>query len=192
MCSKDKCVQDAMAQEGIRQMLIALGQDPERAGILDTPKRVLKAYKEMTEGYTHNPEEILGRRFDAEGYDGLVIVRGIRFTSLCEHHLLPFIGEASVAYLPGEEVVGLSKLPRLVECFARRLQLQEKMTQEIAEALETHLKAKAVGVQVRAQHQCMACRGVRQQDADMVTTTVLGLMRSDQGLKQEFIDSLEK
>jgi len=178
------------AEQGIRQLLIELGQDPDREGIVDTPKRVVKAMKEMTGGYAMEPSIILNRQFYGENYDDLVIVRGIRFSSLCEHHLLPFIGTAAVAYLPKDRVVGLSKLPRLVQCYARRLQLQEKMTRQIAEAIMKYLEPQGVGVYVAAQHQCMACRGVRQQDADMVTTTVLGAIREDQSLKQEFIEAV--
>jgi len=175
------------AEEGIANLLRALGQDPSREGIVDTPKRVVKAMREMTEGYDMSPEVILERQFDSGGYDDLVVVRGIRFSSMCEHHLLPFIGTASVAYMPRDRVVGLSKLPRLVECYARRLQLQEQMTHQIAAAMQKHLDPLGVGVHVRAQHQCMACRGVRQQDADMVTTTVMGMLRENASLKDEFI-----
>lgn len=178
------------AEEGIRQLLVELGQDVAREGIVDTPARVVKAMKEMTSGYGEDPAAILSRQFDSCGYDDLVVVRGIRFSSLCEHHLLPFTGTAAVAYLPKDKVVGLSKLPRLVECFSMRLQLQEKMTREIAEAVEEHLEPHGVGVYVEARHQCMACRGVRQTDADMVTTTVLGAMRECRGLKDEFLSAV--
>jgi len=174
-------------EEGIKALLIALGQDPMREGLIDTPKRVVKAMKEMTCGYQMDPSVILERQFDGCGYDDLVVVRGIRFSSMCEHHLLPFVGEVAVGYIPKDRVVGLSKLPRLVECYARRLQLQEQMTHQIAVAMNDHLDPLGVGVHVRAQHQCMACRGVRQQDADMVTTTVLGMMRTNVALKDEFI-----
>tara|TARA_R110002051_G_scaffold126604_4_gene200232 strand:+ start:3135 stop:3686 length:552 start_codon:yes stop_codon:yes gene_type:complete len=178
------------AEQGVRELLIELGQDPDREGIVDTPKRVVKAMKEMTVGYAMEPSVILERQFAGDNYDDLVIVRNIRFSSMCEHHLLPFVGVASVAYMPNETVVGLSKIPRLVECFARRLQLQERMTRQIAEAMMEYLKPLGVGVYVQAQHQCMACRGVRQQDADMVTTTVLGTMRTHQSLKDEFIKAV--
>ena len=175
------------ARCGVRSLLEAIGQDPSREGLIDTPKRVVGAMLEMTEGYGMNPKEILERQFEGDGYQDLVIVRGIRFASLCEHHLLPFVGTASVAYLPDRRVVGLSKIPRLVECFARRLQLQERMTHQIASAMNEHLKPQGVGVHVTATHQCMACRGVRQPDADMVTTTVLGQLRESASLKAEFI-----
>jgi len=178
------------ALNGVRAILSILGQDPDREGIKETPARVLKAMVEMTDGYGMSPRAILERQFDSAGYDDLVVVRGIRFTSLCEHHLLPFVGTATVGYLPRDRVVGLSKIPRVVECYAHRLQLQEKLTREIAEAINEHLSPKGVGVHIVAQHQCMACRGVRQIDADMVTTTVLGAMRLNKSLKDEFIKSV--
>lgn len=177
-------------EEGVRDLLIEIGQDPDREGIVDTPMRVVKAMKEMTVGYSQCPNDILRRQFEGDDYDDLVTVRGIRFASLCEHHLLPFVGTCAVAYLPKKRVVGLSKLPRLVECFAKRLQLQERMTRQIAEAVMQYLNPKGVGVCVKATHQCMACRGVRQPDADMVTTTVLGEMRTNHSLKQEFIEAV--
>lgn len=178
------------AELGIEALLIHLGQDIKQASIADTPKRVVKAMEEMTVGYGMNPSKILSRQFHGDSYDDLVVVRGIRFASMCEHHLLPFVGTAAVAYLPDKIVVGLSKLPRLVECFARRLQLQERMTREIAEAVMEYLKPLGVGVHIQAQHQCMACRGVNQPDADMVTTTVLGYMRDEPSLKAEFIEAV--
>lgn len=176
-----------LAREGVVNLLKAIGEDPSREGLIDTPKRVVKAYEQMTEGMRQDPAEILSTKFEGDEYDELVIVRGIRFTSLCEHHLLPFIGTASVAYLPRKTVVGLSKIPRLVHCFARRLQLQERMTRQIAVAMRDNLNPQGVGVHIEAQHQCMACRGVRQQDADMVTTTILDRMRDDSDLRAEFI-----
>ena len=179
------------AQEAVRAIILELGEDPDREGLIDTPKRVIKALQEMTSGYTMNPAEILQRQFDSDGYDDLVIVRGIRFSSMCEHHLLPFVGTAAVAYVPNDRVVGLSKLPRLVECFARRLQLQERMTHQIAQAVQDHLDPFGVGVHVTASHQCMACRGVKQHDADMVTATVMGAMRTNASLKAEFISSVQ-
>ncbi len=185
-------VESKMSGEaGIRELLIELGQDPDREGLIDTPKRVVKAMKEMTSGYDMDPAEILCRQFEGDGYEDLVIVRGIRFSSMCEHHLLPFIGTASVAYLPKKRVVGLSKLPRLVECYARRLQLQERMTNQIGMAVWNHLDPQGAGVHVQATHQCMACRGVRQPDADMVTTMVIGAMKDDPSLKSEFISAVQ-
>jgi len=152
-----------------------------------TPERVLRAWIEMTAGYRDDPAEILSRRFNGGRYDELVVVNGIRFSSLCEHHLLPFTGTATVAYLPGAHVVGLSKLPRLVLCYARRLQMQERLTRQVADALMFHVKPKAVGVVVRAHHSCMGCRGVLQPDAVMVTSAMLGKCRTNRALRAEVL-----
>ena len=146
---------------------------------------MVKAWREMTAGYAEEPAEILARTCD-ESSDELVILREISFYSTCEHHLLPFYGQAVVGYLPGK-VVGISKLARLVECFAKRLQVQERMTRQIAEAVETHLDARGVGVVLRAHHLCMGCRGVRQEETEMVTSSMLGTLRSDAASRSEFL-----
>jgi len=164
-----------------------IGEDPDRDGLRDTPARVAKAWREMTSGYDDDPAAILSRTFD-ESSDEMIVLRGIDFHSTCEHHLLPFHGTAMVGYLPGK-VVGISKLARLVECFARRLQIQERMTRQIAEAVETHLDARGVGVIVRAHHLCMGCRGVRQPEAEMVTSAMLGTLRSDAKSRAEFLSN---
>jgi GTP cyclohydrolase IA len=176
-------------EAAVRNLLTVVGEDAERAGLRDTPRRVVKALMEMMSGYQQNPAEILATTFD-EKSDEIVMVTGIRFTSLCEHHLLPFIGTAAVGYLPGARVVGLSKLARLVECFARRLQVQERMTCQIAEAIEQNLAPLGVAVVVRAHHACMGCRGVRQQDAQMTTSSMLGAFRENTALRAEFISLL--
>lgn len=163
-----------------------LGADLDSDGLDETPARVTRALREMTQGYDDDPAEILSKRFVAD-YDELVIVDGIDFVSLCEHHLLPFTGQAAVAYLPSNAVVGLSKIPRLVECFARRLQIQERMTAQIAEALDKHLSPRGVAVVVRASHSCMSCRGVRQASATMVTSALLGEARDSAGLRSELL-----
>lgn len=168
-------------------LLDAIGEDRNREGLVDTPARVLKALLEMTSGYTDKPEEILATTFEADGYDEMVVLRGIRFTSLCEHHMLPFSGVAHVGYLPKSRVVGLSKLARLVECYAKRLQLQERMTRQIAEALLGHLEPLGAGVVVSAHHSCMGCRGVRQPDAAMVTSAMLGVLRDEPAARAEFM-----
>lgn len=175
------------ARDAVRTLLTHIGEDPEREGLVDTPDRVLRAWAEMTAGYAMNPAAILSRTFDVP-CDEMVVVRGIRFTSTCEHHLLPFLGEATVAYLPTERVVGLSKIARLVECFARRLQVQERMTDQIATAMERHLYPRGVGVIVRAHHLCMGCRGVRQPNAEMVTSSTLGAFRTNPAARAEFLD----
>ncbi|HKS23806.1 MAG TPA: GTP cyclohydrolase I FolE [Thermoanaerobaculia bacterium] len=175
----------AEAEEAVTTLLRFIGEEPERDGLRDTPARVVKAWREMTAGYDEDPAEILSRTF-AETSDEMVILRGISFYSTCEHHLLPFYGEAVVGYLPGK-VVGISKLARLVECFAKRLQVQERMTRQIAEAVEKHLEARGVGVVLRAHHLCMGCRGVRQEETEMVTSSMLGTLRTDATSRAEFL-----
>ena len=172
-------------EEAITTLLRYVGEDPSRDGLRDTPGRVARAWREMTSGYDDDPAVILGRTFE-ESSDEMIILRGISFYSTCEHHLLPFYGTATIGYLPGK-VVGISKLARLVECFARRLQIQERMTRQIAEAVETHLGARGVGVILRAHHLCMGCRGVRQEETEMVTSSMLGTLRSDATSRSEFL-----
>jgi GTP cyclohydrolase I len=176
---------DLAATEAVTTILRFIGEDPSRDGLADTPERVLRAWREMTSGYGDDPAEILARTFD-ETSDEMVVLRNISFHSTCEHHLLPFYGEVSVGYLPGK-VVGISKLARLVDCFARRLQIQERHTRQIAESIEEHLDARGVGVIVRAHHLCMGCRGVRQQNTEMVTSSMLGTLRSDPMARAEFL-----
>jgi GTP cyclohydrolase I len=181
----DSRIDDAAAEDAVSTLLRFIGEDPSREGLADTPERVVRAWREMTAGYQEDPAEILSRTFD-ESSDELIILRGISFYSMCEHHLLPFYGDACVGYLPGK-VVGISKLARLVNCFAHRLQVQERMTRQIADAIETHLDARGVGVILRAHHLCMGCRGVRQQDTDMVTSAMLGTLRTDATSRSEFL-----
>ncbi len=173
-------------EQAVRTLLDAIGEDPDREGLLDTPKRVVKSLKEMTSGYAMEPAEALGTTF-SEKHDSLIILKGVRFTSLCEHHMLPFIGTASVAYIPGERIVGLSKLARIVEVFAKRLQVQERMTEQIANAIDEHIEPRGVGVVIRGHHSCMSCRGVRQQDSEMVTSCMLGLLREDPQARNELL-----
>lgn len=170
--------------KGIRCLIEESGEDASREGLQDTPARFYKAFKEMTSGYSESPEDILSRTFE-ESYDEIVICKDIPFVSLCEHHLLPFVGTADVGYLPGK-VVGLSKLARLVDCFAKRLQMQERLTQQIAKALGDHLQARGVAVVIRAAHSCMACRGVKKSNTTMVTSTMLGAFLNDRAARQEF------
>ena len=175
----------AEPHDAVVRILRYLGEDPERDGLVDTPARVLKALVEMTAGYWLDPSEILARTFD-QPHDQMVLVRGVAFTSLCEHHLLPFVGTATVAYMPSDRIVGLSKLARLVECYAQRLQVQERMTQQICDAMAKHLQPGGCGVIVRARHQCMACRGIRK-DAEMVTSALFGSLRDDARARAEFL-----
>lgn len=166
------------AQRAIQDLLSYLGEDPQREGLVDTPARVVRAWEEMTSGYGDSPEDILSKNFEAGAYDQIIACTHIEFTSTCEHHMLPFIGYAHVAYLPAEgkesRVVGLSKMARLVDCYARRLQIQEKMTLEIADAMSTYLKPRGVAVVIQAKHQCMMCRGVKKQSAVMLTSQLRG------------------
>jgi GTP cyclohydrolase I len=174
-----------VAEDAVVTLLKYIGEDPERDGLAGTPERVVRAWRELTAGYAEDPADILSRTFE-ETSDEMIILRGITFHSMCEHHLLPFQGTAAVGYLPGK-VVGISKLARLVHCFARRLQIQERMTRQIADAVQEHLGARGVGVIVRAQHLCMACRGVRQEETEMVTSAMLGTLRSDATSRAEFL-----
>jgi GTP cyclohydrolase I len=173
------------AQEAVSTLLRFIGEDIDRDGLRDTPARVVKTWREMTSGYAEDPAEILSRTFE-ESSDEMIILRGISFYSTCEHHLLPFYGEAVVGYLPGK-VVGISKLARLVECFAKRLQIQERMTRQIAESIEKYLEARGVAVVLRAHHLCMGCRGVRQEETEMVTSSMLGTLRTDATSRSEFL-----
>lgn len=180
-------VTEQEAQRAIRDILAYIGEDPTREGLLDTPSRVVKAWDEMTRGYGEDPAVLLATDFAGDGYDEMVVCRNIEFCSTCEHHLLPFVGVAHVAYIPKKRVVGLSKMARLVDCFAKRLQIQEQMTQQISKAMMNHLKPAGVGVIVVAKHQCMSCRGVGKQQAEMVTASLLGAFRQPE-VRAEFLD----
>ena len=176
------------AENGIRDLLHYLGEDPFREGLQDTPKRVVKAFTELTNGYTTNIAEILGTTFDVGDVDQMIHVRNIGFVSLCEHHMLPFTGTAHVAYIPQQRVVGLSKIPRTVHAYASRLQVQERLTQQIANALTEHLQPEGVGVTITAHHACMGLRGVKQPDATMTTTALNGSFREPE-VRQEFLNT---
>lgn len=172
-------------EDAVVRLLQWVGEDPTRDGLLDTPKRVVKAWREMTCGYAENAADVLGTTFDV-ACDELVAVTGIEFVSLCEHHVLPFIGTASIGYLPGARVVGLSKLGRVVDTFARRLQVQERLTQEIAMSIMHVLQPQGVAVVLRAAHSCMSCRGVRK-SSQMVTSAMYGKFRDNAELRAEFL-----
>ncbi|HZD11234.1 MAG TPA: GTP cyclohydrolase I FolE [Candidatus Binatia bacterium] len=174
----------------LRSLLAVLGEDPERDGLLGTPQRMARMYGELLSGYEINVNSLVnGALFDVQ-YDEMIVVKDIEFYSLCEHHLLPFFGRAHVAYLPGEHVIGLSKIPRIVEMYARRLQVQERLTQEIAEQLEAVLQPRGVAVVMEGTHLCAAMRGVRQQDARMRTSVTRGCFRTDRALRAEFLQQL--
>jgi len=171
------------AEEAARELLIALGEDPEREVLRDTPRRVAKAYAEFLTPQAFSPTTFP----NDEGYDELVVARGIPFNSLCEHHMLPFHGVAHVGYLPGDRIVGLSKLGRVVELFARRLQVQERLTADVAAWIDEHLEPKGVGIVVEAEHLCMSLRGVQKPGTVTVTSALRGLVRDDPRTRQEFL-----
>ncbi|MGA0606411.1 GTP cyclohydrolase I FolE [Phenylobacterium sp. VNQ135] len=177
------------ALAAVRTLIEWAGDDPDREGLLDTPKRVVKSYKELFSGYESDPREYLERTFDeVGGYDELVVLKDIRVVSFCEHHMLPFLGKAHVGYLPRNRVVGISKLARVVHGFARRLQIQEKLTAEIAEAIQDILDPKGVGVVIVSEHSCMTMRGVNTPGSRLTTSHLLGEVRDDPRTRQEFFE----
>lgn len=179
----------AEAEAAVRTLIEWAGDDPDREGLLETPKRVTKSYRELFGGYETEPREYLERTFEeVGGYDEMVVLRDIRVVSFCEHHMLPVIGRAHVGYLPANRVVGISKLARVVHGFARRLQIQEKLTAEIAEAIQDILKPKGVGVVIEAEHSCMTLRGVNTPGSTLTTSTLLGDLRDDARTRQEFLE----
>ena len=173
-------------ETAVRQILVEIGEDPDREGLLDTPARMHRMYAELTAGYHVDPDRLINRAIFEVGYSEMVVVKDIEFHSLCEHHLLPFFGRAHVAYVPDGRVIGLSKIPRIVEMYARRLQVQERMTQQIAELLMERLAPKGVGVVLEATHLCAAMRGVRKPGTVMTTAAVLGLFRRNDKTRAEF------
>ncbi len=175
----------------VRSILEAIGEDVKREGLQRTPLRVARMYEEMTAGYNVDPVKLVNEAVFAVDYDQMVVVRDIDFASLCEHHLLPFLGKAHVAYIPNGKVIGLSKIPRVVEMFARRLQLQERMTQQIAAFLEETLQPRGVGVVVEALHLCMAIRGVKKANARMITSAVRGSFKENLNTRNEFFAHID-
>ncbi len=176
----------------IRELLIELGENPDREGLKNTPERVDKSLRFLTKGYRQNIAEVFNDAFFTISSDEMVIVKEIEFYSLCEHHMLPFFGVCHVAYLPNKKVVGLSKLPRVVEFFSRRLQIQEQLTCQIAEAVSEHVTPHGVGVVIEAQHLCMMMRGVEKQRSKTVTSAMLGIFKSDPKTRAEFLDLLRQ
>ena len=176
------------AEEAVRTLIRWAGDDPEREGLLGTPDRVVRAYREFFRGYDQEPNAILKRTFqETDGYDEMIVLRDMRFESHCEHHLAPIIGRAHIAYLPHHRVVGISKLARLLDCYAKRLQIQEKMTAQIANTLQEVLQPRGVAVVVDASHQCMTTRGVHKPGTSMVTSRMLGAFRTDPSTRREFL-----
>lgn len=183
----------AEAEAAIRTLLRWAGEDPTREGLLDTPKRVAKAYEEFFSGYSVDPEDILTRTFsETEGYDEAVMLRNVRIESHCEHHMVPILGRATVAYLPRSRVVGISKLARVVDAYAKRLQIQEKLTAQVADAIDRALQPRGVAVYIEAEHMCMAMRGVHKPGVGMVTTRFLGEYRENDMLRREFMDAASR
>jgi GTP cyclohydrolase I len=179
----------AEAEDAVRTLLRWAGDDPDREGLLDTPGRVTRAYRQWFRGYEEDPVAMLQRTFEeVEGYDEMVVLRDIRFESYCEHHLAPIIGKAHVGYIPTDRVVGISKLARLTDAFAKRMQVQEKLTAQIANTLMTVLKPRGVAVVMEGEHHCMSTRGVHKHGVSMVTSTMLGSFREDHRTRKEFMD----
>ncbi len=179
-------------EELIQKVLFEMGEDPDREGLLDTPKRVVKSWKELYSGYDKDPKQILSTTFASEKYDQMILLKDIEFFSQCEHHCLPFFGKAHVAYVPKKRVVGLSKLARIVDCFSRRLQIQERMTKEIAESIFENLDARGVAVVVEAKHMCMMLRGVQKQNSVMTTSHLIGTFKKDSICRAEFLRLIGK
>ncbi len=180
------------AEAAVKLLLAWAGDDPEREGLLDTPKRVVKAFEEYFQGYAQEPEDVLNRSFnEVSGYDDMVLLKDIRFESHCEHHMAPIIGKAHVAYVPQDAVVGISKLARLVDLFAKRLQIQERMTADIAQSLDRVLEPKGAAVMIEAEHGCMSCRGVHKDGVSMVTKTLTGVFKDDQNFRRAFLDAIQ-
>ena len=180
------------AEEAVRTLLRWTGEDPNRDGLIETPSRVVRAFEEYFRGYAEDPEQILHKTFEEiEGYDEMIVLRGIRFESHCEHHMAPIIGRAWVGYIPTGKVVGISKLARIVDVYAKRLQIQEKMTAQIAQAIQTVLEPEGVGVVIKAEHHCMTTRGIHKPGTDLVTSRMLGVFRDDPKTRQEFLSMID-
>lgn len=178
------------ARSLISQLIAFIGDDPSREGVFDTPRRVIKSYKELFSGYKIDPKKVLGTTFDGEGYDQMVILKDIELYSTCEHHMIPFYGKVHIGYIPGKRVVGLSKLARLTEVFARRLQIQERLTQQIAKTLDEVLEPVGVMVVVEAKHMCMCARGVGKQNSWMTTSAILGAFKQPE-VRAEFFELIK-
>jgi len=182
----------ASYEDLVREMLVRLGEDPSREGLASTPKRVQKAMQFLTKGYDEDPETLLKGALFTVNYDEMVIVKDIEMFSLCEHHMLPFFGKVHVAYIPNGKVIGLSKIPRLIEVFSRRFQIQERLTTQIAETIQKVIQPQGVGVVIEARHLCMMMRGVEKQHSAAVTSSMLGCFRDEQETRQEFLSLIRQ
>jgi GTP cyclohydrolase I len=185
-------VTSASYEELVREMLVRLGEDPDREGLARTPARVQKAMQFLTKGYKDDPEALLRKALFTVSYDEMVIVKDVEMFSLCEHHLLPFFGKVHVAYIPNGKVIGLSKIPRLIEVFSRRLQIQERLTTQIAETIQKTIEPQGVGVVIEARHLCMMMRGVEKQHSQAVTSSMLGCFRDEQETRTEFLSLIRQ
>jgi GTP cyclohydrolase I len=189
---KRNAVSKTAAEDAVRTLLRWAGEDPKREGLLDTPKRVVEAYRDWFSGYAVDPKEYLRRTFEEmAGYDEMIVLRDIEFESHCEHHMAPIIGRAHVGYLPTGKVVGISKLARVVDVFARRFQVQEKMTAEIAHCINDVLQPRGVGVVIEAAHECMTTRGIHKRGVSMITSKMLGSFRADARTRSEFLTFID-
>ena len=182
----------ASFEELMREILVRLGEDPNREGLLNTPSRVHNAFKFLSKGYNEDPEALLKNALFTVSYDEMVIVKDVEMFSLCEHHMLPFFGKVHVAYIPNGKVIGLSKIPRLIETFSRRLQIQERLTTQIAETIQKVIQPQGVGVVIEARHLCMMMRGVEKQHSAAVTSSMLGCFRDEQETRQEFLSLIRQ
>jgi GTP cyclohydrolase I len=182
----------ASYEELVREMIVRLGEDPDREGLARTPARVEKAMQFLVKGYKEDPEALLRKALFTVSYDEMVIVKDIEMFSLCEHHLLPFFGKVHVAYIPKGKVMGLSKIPRLIEIFSRRLQIQERLTTQIAEAIQRAVEPQGVGVVIEARHLCMMMRGVEKQHSSAVTSSMLGCFRDEEETRSEFLSLIRQ
>ncbi len=182
----------ASYEELVREMLVRLGEDPQREGLLRTPERVQKAMEFLTRGYNEDPEALLRNALFTVNYDEMVIVKDVEMFSLCEHHMLPFFGKVHVAYIPNGKVIGLSKIPRLIELFSRRLQIQERLTTQIAETIQKVIQPQGVGVVIEARHLCMMMRGVEKQHSAAVTSSMLGCFREEHETRTEFLSLIRQ
>ena len=182
----------ASFEDLVREMLVRLGEDPEREGLTSTPERMRKAMQYLTKGYNEDPEALLKGALFSVSYDEMVIVKDVEMFSLCEHHLLPFFGKVHVAYIPKGRVIGLSKIPRLIEVFSRRLQIQERLTTQIAETIQMVIEPQGVGVVIEARHLCMMMRGVEKQHSAAVTSSMLGCFRNEQETRTEFLSLIRQ
>ena len=182
----------ASYEELVREMIIRLGEDPDREGLVRTPERVAKAMQFLVKGYKEDPETLLRNALFTVSYDEMVIVKDIEMFSMCEHHMLPFFGKVHVAYIPNGKVIGLSKIPRLIEVFSRRLQIQERLTTQIAETIQKAIEPQGVGVVIEARHLCMMMRGIEKQHSSAVTSSMLGCFRNEEETRSEFLSLIRQ